>query len=405
MKRVYVVLFGTLLSLGILLVAILVSNRIIGRPGVYGQAGYSLTRNDLHVLWTADGRDFFVHDAEDQALMKVNPELRYMGNAQTVFSRVKPTGTFRIFCVGGSTTQGWPFHQVLSYPKLLGLYLSDLLPGKKIEVINAGFMGADIRTDNAIVKELLRYQPDMVIAYEGRTDAFNYPFHASRFSWLIDIQTFLLRNVYAYGYCRSRMESDTFDHARSVRDFFMQALDHPEDRIKQYFIRDAMALADLCGTRQCSLVLLEQVVHSRERKGGHLVLRMNEWMREFARQNRVPLIEVDTAFRGSLLPEEELIIPFAVHPDYKGYALLAQTVCRGLAGMDMIAPRGEWRWQALKNDDDYFRQLGLTDEFLYDTYSRSVLGLFARLELGDFKAQYHEIARRYAQSGAEAVTR
>lgn len=87
-------------------------------------------------------------------------------------AKEKPAGTFRILCLGGSTTfdvgsvgpsQPWP--------AIVEAELSRLLPGTPIEVLNLGIPGGT-STDNLIDLQIrgLSLQPDMVIVYQGHND-------------------------------------------------------------------------------------------------------------------------------------------------------------------------------------------------------------------------------------------
>lgn len=96
--------------------------------------------------------------------------LTHVDNMPQRFRAKKDAGTFRVFCVGASTTAGWPFHRRGSYPRWLGAFLNDLEPDRRVEVINAGIHGFDTERVLAAVEEILAYQPDMVILQTGYND-------------------------------------------------------------------------------------------------------------------------------------------------------------------------------------------------------------------------------------------
>lgn len=81
----------------------------------------------------------------------------------------KPAGTFRVLCIGGSTTEmGRDFDS--TYPALLEKQLAGRYPGKNIEVINAGCSGAMTLDHFARMPLYLRLEPDLVIGYLGVND-------------------------------------------------------------------------------------------------------------------------------------------------------------------------------------------------------------------------------------------
>jgi len=103
------------------------------------------------------GRDHFVVRINSQGFR--GPE----------FSVTKPTGTFRIVCVGGSTTfQGRSNEE--TYPALLERRLQAKYPQLKIEVLNLGISG--LTSDYWLERSayLFRLQPDVVLQYEGVND-------------------------------------------------------------------------------------------------------------------------------------------------------------------------------------------------------------------------------------------
>lgn len=90
-------------------------------------------------------------------------------NAQR-FPREKPTGAYRIFCLGGSTTYGRPFDDRTSFAGWLRELLPKVDPGPQWEVINAGGISyASYRVAN-LMKELVQYEPDLFIIYSGHNE-------------------------------------------------------------------------------------------------------------------------------------------------------------------------------------------------------------------------------------------
>lgn len=81
----------------------------------------------------------------------------------------KPEGTFRILCLGGSTTEGE--HDAMPYPLILGQMLNKEYPDKTIEVLNAGRFF--YTTQNLIIQYLFHLkeiQPDLIILFEAIND-------------------------------------------------------------------------------------------------------------------------------------------------------------------------------------------------------------------------------------------
>ncbi len=90
-------------------------------------------------------------------------------NPQT-FRRNKAEGTYRIFCVGGSTTFGRPYRDPTSYSGWLRDYLGEADPGKKWEVINAGGVSYASYRVAAVMEELTEYEPDLFIVYTAQNE-------------------------------------------------------------------------------------------------------------------------------------------------------------------------------------------------------------------------------------------
>lgn len=96
------------------------------------------------------------------------------------FQMPKPDSTFRIFCLGGSTTAGFPYGFAGSWPSSLRDRLRHLFPDKKIEVINLGMTATNSFTVLDIAKELVDYQPDAFMVYDGHNEFYGALGVASR---------------------------------------------------------------------------------------------------------------------------------------------------------------------------------------------------------------------------------
>jgi len=113
---------------------------------------------------------------------------------QQEFPRDKAPKSFRIFCLGGSTTYGRPFKHEASYVGWLGAFLEAAEPGRTWEVVNAGGVSyASYRVAN-LLKELVQYQPDLFIIYTGQNEFLeerSYGGLANLPSWVIGLDAAL----------------------------------------------------------------------------------------------------------------------------------------------------------------------------------------------------------------------
>ncbi len=86
------------------------------------------------------------------------------------FPMQKAPGSYRIFCLGGSTTYGRPYNDSTSFAG----WLRELLPAadksKNWEVINAGGISYASYRVAHLMEELVNYQPDLFIIYTGHNE-------------------------------------------------------------------------------------------------------------------------------------------------------------------------------------------------------------------------------------------
>jgi tetratricopeptide (TPR) repeat protein len=96
------------------------------------------------------------------------------------FALDKTPGTFRIFCLGGSTTAGFPYGIAGSFSSFLRDRLHRLFPERQIEVVNLGMTATNSFTALDIVRELDAAHPDLIIVYDGHNEFYGALGTASR---------------------------------------------------------------------------------------------------------------------------------------------------------------------------------------------------------------------------------
>ncbi len=115
------------------------------------------------------------------AFLKFNPwvTLRYFDSSYVAipnlppqaFTRAKSSPTFRILCLGESTTAGFPFEGSVPFPVQLREILAHAYPKRRIEVLNAGISAISSYVVLDMLPELLDgIRPDLVIAYLGHNE-------------------------------------------------------------------------------------------------------------------------------------------------------------------------------------------------------------------------------------------
>lgn len=91
---------------------------------------------------------------------------------QTNFLMPKPAGLLRVFIFGESAAKGYPQPPNLSMTSFLRMMLEDALPGKDVEIINMGTTAVSSFPIVYMVREALRYDPDLFIFYTGNNEFF-----------------------------------------------------------------------------------------------------------------------------------------------------------------------------------------------------------------------------------------
>src|SRR5262245_35241123 len=119
-------------------------------------------------------------------------EVNSLGMRGPQITKEKPSGVFRIVCVGGSTTFGAGVPSDRSYPARLEVALNEHAPsGVRYQVLNCGVPGyTSVESLIQLELRLLDLQPDLVLDYDAINDAnlvqgrgFQSDYSHARASW------------------------------------------------------------------------------------------------------------------------------------------------------------------------------------------------------------------------------
>jgi len=82
----------------------------------------------------------------------------------------KPDSCYRIFILGGSTAQGFPYQSGISFGRILNYRLQDAFPHRLIEVVNLAMVATNSYTQADFIDEVLAQQPDAILIYSGHNE-------------------------------------------------------------------------------------------------------------------------------------------------------------------------------------------------------------------------------------------
>ena len=156
-----------LIILGVFLTALLVA-AVEGVLALFGVAE-SERFDDPYVGFEEGVTVFERHDGPGGAEYRTRPGKLKFFNPQS-FLVDKAPGTLRIFTLGGSTTAGRPYDDHVSFSRWLERYLDAAEPSRQHEVINAGAISYASYRVAVLMKELVRYEPDVFIVLTGHNE-------------------------------------------------------------------------------------------------------------------------------------------------------------------------------------------------------------------------------------------
>jgi lysophospholipase L1-like esterase len=195
--------------------------------------------------------DFFVPEPLFIPIKKANTEFyqlnpdvakRFFNVNQTMvpklfpstFARTKSKETIRIFCMGGSTTAGFPFSFQIPFPFQLQKILEARFPDRQFEVINMGISAINSYAVLDFLPEILSVEPDYIVIYMGHNEFYG-----------------------AYG-------SASTISGGSNAGFIRFNLKMRKLHLVQMIERSIRSLAGDSGSKSSDQTLMEQVIHDKD---------------------------------------------------------------------------------------------------------------------------------------------
>jgi tetratricopeptide (TPR) repeat protein/lysophospholipase L1-like esterase len=87
-----------------------------------------------------------------------------------IFLKEKPANGYRIFVLGESSIQGFPYDANVAFTRILQRRLQNIFPNRIIEVVNLGLTAVNSYTLLDFTDELLQQKPDVVLIYTGHNE-------------------------------------------------------------------------------------------------------------------------------------------------------------------------------------------------------------------------------------------
>jgi len=200
------------------------------------------------------------------------------------FQVPKPPNAFRIFCLGGSTTVGFPYGYIGSFSSFMRDRLQALFQNKQIEVINLGLTATNSYTVLDMAREVVNYQPDLIVVYDGHNEFYGALGAASHESvgpsrWMtnlylriIHFKTFLLLRdgieltMSLFHSAGGEEQEEGTMMERLARGQYVQYRSEEYNRTLQSFEQNLSDLKNLCLQHDIPLILGSQVSNLRDLK-------------------------------------------------------------------------------------------------------------------------------------------
>jgi tetratricopeptide (TPR) repeat protein len=131
----------------------------------------------LKVINYGRNDDQWIKVTETKQMLNPDVSGRYFFNTEDLpqsnndaFDIVKRENAFRIFVMGGSSAQGFPFSPNGTFSRYIRDRLELIYPYKYIEVVNLGITATNSYTIRDLIPGVLEEEPDLILIYTGHNE-------------------------------------------------------------------------------------------------------------------------------------------------------------------------------------------------------------------------------------------
>lgn len=131
----------------------------------------------LRVINYGRNSDHWIKITETKQMLNPDVAGRYFFNTEDLpqsnndaFDIVKRENAFRVFVMGGSSAQGFPFSPNGTFSRYIRDRLDLIYPDKYIEVINLGITATNSYTIRDLIPGVLEQKPDLILIYAGHNE-------------------------------------------------------------------------------------------------------------------------------------------------------------------------------------------------------------------------------------------
>jgi lysophospholipase L1-like esterase len=177
---------------------------LYGLHGLVGRVGVtpSITNTGKHYKFPPN---YFLRGAAGQA--GETAATNSSGFRGPEFQPRKPPGTFRVVCLGESSTFGFHNSDTETYPFLLERLFQEQPSAVRVEVINAGFPYYNSGSITSLLQsEIWNLDPDIITVYSAYNDA-GWPLHVGAIGRLV---AWLQDHSVGYVFMRDAISTSTF---------------------------------------------------------------------------------------------------------------------------------------------------------------------------------------------------
>lgn len=215
--------------------------------------------------------DFFLYEFKES--------LTTSASNRAIYSEKK--NRFRIFCLGGSTTAGYPYNNFPTFkcPSSFPNYLRAILQYNRslpdVEILNAGATALNSLNVRHLFKDLLKYKPDAVVIYSGHNEYFGPNEFAVSKEKTLDYQQpgfyfpfMRIRRTYLYqglkkliGFFTSRFETKHQDYLVWSQQNYVLPNDPINEQIAENYRRNVTEIVKMAKAHHIKLILCTPVTN------------------------------------------------------------------------------------------------------------------------------------------------